>query len=302
VIAAFSLALALAAGPAPADAEKTLGFADWLYDQGDYYRAIGEYKRYLYLAGSAADSDEVNLKIARSYAKGGRVDEAVGMLSALADRDGASPRLRTAAVFEQGYARYKAKEWELAAAAFSRYASFEKPEGGPGLGRGGLLLGFAMLRAGAPTENAADAFAEAVKADATLREPGEELRLALADIDAAPHRSPAVAGVLAALVPGLGHVYNGEVTTGLAAFIWNAAFIFGVVDSFRHGQLGAGVVLLVVESLWYGGAVFGAIAGAYRYNRDARLNRVEALENRFRWIVDLTPVPGGAAVKVGLSY
>lgn len=77
-----------------------------------------------------------------------------------------------------------------------------------------------------------------------------------------------------------------------------SSFIWASVESFRQGRPGAGTVFLVGESIWYGGAIFGAVAEAHRYDRDARVVRLEQIEKRHRWLLELRAAPG----EVGLCF
>lgn len=77
-LAILSLSLVFT-GPLPAqnsdnksDPRVTLGFADWLADQGDYYRAITEYKKVLYFHPNYEKKEWVEFQIGRMYFLGER--------------------------------------------------------------------------------------------------------------------------------------------------------------------------------------------------------------------------------------
>jgi hypothetical protein len=116
-------------------------------------------------------------------------------------------------------------------------------------------------------------------------------------VEEAPQKSPLAAGLLS-IVPGAGHLYLGEPGVAAAAFLWNGAFLWATVEAFRQHRPGLGVALASVESLFYGGAILGAVSGAQRHNRDARTLAAEGVEGRFRWVLELGPVPGGGTVGV----
>ena len=50
-------------------------FADFLYEEGDYLRAAGEYQRYLFY--QPRESDQIHYKIARCYRLGGQSEKAI---------------------------------------------------------------------------------------------------------------------------------------------------------------------------------------------------------------------------------
>jgi len=65
---------------------------------------------------------------------------------------------------------------------------------------------------------------------------------------------------------------------------WNALFIFATGYSIWTQEWGVAAVLGVFELSWFSGTMFGALNGAFRYNRDV-------VEN---WIDDLTGELGAA--------
>ena len=302
--AAALLAARLAAGPTPPDAGaphdppeavEALRFADWLQAHGDHYRAIGEYERYLFLASGGAEASRAELEIARAYARGGEADAAVSALRRLAV-EAPEPAVRDTALFEQGLVRLRGGAPELALPPLSSYARLDPPAGGPGPGRARVLLGLSHLRLG-------DVPAARTEFDLAVRAPDvagrrADLDVALAGAEQAPHRSPVAAGMLSAVVPGLGHAYAGDPWAGAGALALNGVFLWATVEAFRADHPALGVVLAAAESIWYGGAIFGAVAEAQRFNRDARDLAAERAEARLGWALELAPLPGGAAAAV----
>ncbi len=281
-----------AAGPAslprPAEAAEALRYGDWLEAQGDHYRAIGEYQRVRFLDGQGSLGAEAELRMAGAYAAGGRPDAAVALLRRLAT-EAPDAVIRDAALYQQGRVRYLAGQPAAAVPPLAAYARLEAPAGGPGRVRARLLLSLARLHDGdeSGARGELDLVGEREEPRVT------ELRLAIEEVARAPRRSPLAAGLLSAAVPGLGHAYAGDAAAGAAALGVNGVFIWATVEAFRDRRPGLGTLLLVGESLWYGGAIFGAVAEAMRFNRDARNQALERVEARLRWV--LAPVPGGLA-------
>ncbi len=286
-----------AAAPAsrPAEAAEAVRYGDWLEAQGDHYRAIGEYQRASYLDPGGPLAGEAGLRIASAYAAGGKPDAAVTMLRRLAT-EAPEPATRDAALYEQGRVRYLAGQAGAAVAPLAAYARLEAPAGGPGRGRALLLLSLARLREG--DEAGARRELEAIPEREDPRVPG--LRLAIDEVARAPRRSPLAAGLLSAVLPGLGHVYAGDPVAGTGAFAVNGLFIWATVEAYRDRRPALGTLLLVGESLWYGGAIFGAVAEAMRFNRDARTAALDGVDRRLRWVLE--PVPGGATVGARLPF
>jgi tetratricopeptide (TPR) repeat protein len=267
-------------------------FADWLFDRGDYYRAIGEYERVIFLSGD--ETGWARLQIGRAYAAGGRHEQAILDLRAVEDGS-PSPSLRADALFEQGRTRYAAAEYQRAAVLLERYA--RAPEGGPGRGHAQLLRGLALLHDPRGLAAARSAFADAER-DPAFADAAATLARATDEVAASPRRSALTAGLLSAAVPGLGHAYAGDAWAGAGALALNAAFAWATWEAFDGGRPGLGLVLGAATSIWYGGAIFGAVAEVMRFNRDVRAERLEAAEARFRWVLEAAPLPGGGAAGV----
>ncbi|MET0405959.1 MAG: tetratricopeptide repeat protein [Cystobacter sp.] len=243
-----------------------LGFAQSLFAEGDYYRSIGEYKRFLYLYPESPAADEARLAIARAYSRGGQTEAAVEHLRALASL---SPEWQARAGLEIGWALRAGGEDMAAARQLRVFLRQDSPRSPDTLDRANYLLGWSLLHQG-DGEGAARAFA-------AVTSPGQStLRDAALGWKALPSKSPALAGVLS-VVPGAGHVYIGEPVMGLAAFAWNGLFGFALYESIRREQVGVAVLLGVLESLWYSGTIFGAVSGAQKYNRDVRRQALERL-------------------------
>lgn len=295
------VALLCAAAPhAPADAAReppaaatfaeAARFADWLLERGDFYRAIGEYQRALFL-DPGRDPSAIELRIARAYAGGGKPDAAVGVLRGILER-GRDRAARDEALFEIGRVRYRAGAAAEAAAALEPYVAIEEPAGGPGPERARLLLSLSLLRAG--DGNGARAVLDAFAPGSPHARDAGDLRAAIAEAERTPRKSPVLAGVLSAAVPGLGIAYAGNLGAGAAALALNGLFAWATVDAFRDRRYGLGALLLVGESIWYGGAIFGAVAEAMRHNRDARDAALRGIDERFKWVFAFEP--GGATI------
>jgi hypothetical protein len=284
LLAALALA---AAGDAPcAPAAEAVAFGDWLAGRGDHYRAIGEYERALWLGDGRCAPDAVTLRIARAYALGAQVEEAADVARPLAR--GAPGPLRDEATLVLAFARHRAGD-EAGAASLAR----SLVEGGAArhaAGRARLTLALA-LAATPGREGDVPAVVAPLAAIPELAPAAAAAGEAARALALAPRKSPALAGALSAVLPGLGQVYDGELAAGGAALAVNGLFVWATVDAFRGRHLGLGAAALAIESLWYGGTIFGAVAGAHRYNRDARAAVLDELGARVHPDRDLLPPP-----------
>lgn len=257
-----------APGPAPAAKPAPLPppapsvdrrFGDWLLSKGDAYRAIGAYERYLFLVPNAKDADLVRYRIALAYLTGAQYAAARRTALALA---AGRPAVLHAARLLAGRALYGEKRYADAADLLAEdpdpYAKW--------------LVGWSHLKTWD--------FTAARRTFGSLATPkGRAMTKALAPPLDLAYRSPVLAGILS-IVPGLGHVYLGRYGIAASALLWNGAFAWGMVETFRGHQWGLFTLLAVLESVWYFGTIYGAVIGAERFDRDAVLNELDALAAR----------------------
>jgi TM2 domain-containing membrane protein YozV len=243
-----------------------------LLAEGDHYRAIGEYKRFLFLAPERPEASAVRFRIGLAYLRGGQPRAAE---DAFAEFSEALPQpLRAEAELQRAYARYLAEDWSAAGGALDTWMVLFAPDApGPDRARAAYLMGWVALERGNPKAARAAWEAEAF--------PGQARLVASAKaIEELPYRSPLLAGLLS-IVPGAGHLYIGQPGIAAAALAWNGLFAFGLYSSIHARQAGVAAVLGLFEALWYAGTIFGAIDGAQKFNRDARLNALDALRAQY---------------------
>jgi TolA-binding protein len=269
--------------PAPAvtphapltDADQILGFADALFSDGDYFRAITEYKRFLFLYPGDPRAGRVQLQVGRSYQRGQQWEEARQTFEAIAQQHPDADIRAEAAyligetAFQQG--RYAQAIADLRAVA-ERYGQTPVGE------RARYLLGWSYLRARQWPEasqtfesiSAASPFFPSSRALAEAAREGEQL----------PRKSPALAGLMSALIPGTGHFYTGRWRDGTIALLLNAAFLTAGIEAVSAGHEAAAGLLLFFEAAWYSGAVYGAVNAAQKYNRDLEERWLQGLERQ----------------------
>lgn len=273
------------ADPAPA-VRDVLGFADSLFAEGDYYRAIGEAKRFVYLHPQDARVPEARLLIGRSYLAGEQWAAAAASLEALA-LEVSTGKVGADAAFALADARMGSADYDLAALEYRRFAEdFPSDE----------RAAFADLRTAWARIFAADvlavrepaqgqvAFASVARSLKTLppthgeAERAKALAAGADKLARLPRRSPAAAGVMSAVIPGLGQVYASRYADGLIAFVVNGLFIGGAYESFNRGNNVAGAVLVLFEMGWYSGNIYSAINSAHRFNNDRRTGLIRVLK------------------------
>ncbi len=85
-----------------------------------------------------------------------------------------------------------------------------------------------------------------------------------------PSKSPAIAGVLSAVIPGSGKMYVGEWGDGITALLVNGLLAFLAYDNFRAKHNTRAWIFTGLGAFFYAGNIYGSVASAQIFN--ARIN------------------------------
>lgn len=300
---------------------------DVFYMQGDYYRAVTRYNLYLMHAPESPFRDEVKLKVAWMYTRG---DKHIAGASLLRDIILSRPTLDGLAMWSRLYYAQNAQDAnqaELAQRAYERVLEdCQQSAAGmnvdaPPVGRSFEIvsvedcqelstyarIGLARHHIKLHDFKSATAQLNQVPKSSLAYDDAQRIRLYVDQLDI-PTKSPVAAGILS-IVPGLGHLYIEEYGSGMVALLWNGAFIYALVDSIVDGRYGQAALIGLVESVWYTGTIFGAVAGAHRFNRDARRvvergvgRDLDALDDSASWPARWPASDSPGRFKLNLSF
>jgi hypothetical protein len=257
------------------DADQILGFADALFNDGDYFRAITEYKRFLFLYPTEARAGRVHLQVGRSYQRGQQWDDARQTFERIAQQH-PDAAIRAEAAYLIGETSFQQGRNAQAIADLRPVA--ERYGQTPVGERARYLLGWSYLRARQWPE-ASQAF-EAVDTTSPLFPSSRALAEAAREGEQLPRKSPALAGLMSAVIPGTGHFYTGRWRDGAIALLLNGAFLAAGIEAVSAGNEAAAGVLLFFEAAWYSGTIYGAVNAAYKYNRDVEDRWLQGLERQ----------------------
>lgn len=93
------------------------------------------------------------------------------------------------------------------------------------------------------------------------------------------HKNPQTAGILAGILPGLGHVYCERPQNGVIAFLLNGIFTWAAIEAFNKDQKVAGSLLSLVEVGWYTGNIYSAVNCAHKYNKAQKNDLLKRLKD-----------------------
>ncbi|MDZ7624726.1 MAG: hypothetical protein U5J96_09815 [Ignavibacteriaceae bacterium] len=81
-----------------------------------------------------------------------------------------------------------------------------------------------------------------------------------------PYKSPALAGLLSAVIPGSGKMYVGEWGDGITALVVTSLFTFLAYDNFRADHKTRAWIFTGLGAFFYAGNIYGSIASAQIFN------------------------------------
>jgi len=81
-----------------------------------------------------------------------------------------------------------------------------------------------------------------------------------------PYKSSTVAGIMSAIIPGSGKVYVGEVSDGVVAFLVTGILVFLAYDNFQADHTTRAWIFTGLAALFYSGNVYGSVAAAQVHN------------------------------------
>jgi len=252
-----------------------LRVADAFMEEGEYYRAITEYKKYLILFPDSGRADAASFGIGMAYYKGEEYRAAAGSFSSMREKYPESAHALPAR-YHEAFSRWKLKEHETARAMFEDLA-----EDHPESGYAPRALAAASLVA--LDEDKPDISRAGFKrfVDRYPGNPGaENVNMALALLDRyqdRPQKSPVLAGFLSAVLPGSGYMYAEHYGDGVTAFLINGLFIAGAATGFHQENYAVGTIVAGIGLPFYFGNIYGSANAARKWNLGVRNQSVEKI-------------------------
>lgn len=239
---------------------KLYSFADWLFQDGDYYRAISEYKRFIYFSPDGSHMKNAYYRIGLSYLLAGKFDDA-------------------ASAFESTAGKFKGKAAELSllaeAEAYFRkkdynYSSMVARKLSANYPGSGLINKAAYMEAYNSINlklygDAMNAFKQ-LSEDPGLGASSKQLADYLKKNGDIREKSLVLSSVLSAIVPGAGYAYCDRWLEGFISLAVNAYFGYNTYLAFKNNQPGGEYGYGIPAAIFYLSNIYGSGASAARFN------------------------------------
>jgi TM2 domain-containing membrane protein YozV len=251
-------------GEAASAAPPLFGFAYAWYEAGEYYRAIGEFQRFLFFQPEHPLASEAQLSIGLAFFCGGRWLQAFEVFRAVARAAPHTPTRQTAALW---MAETRAQGGDDAQAIRFYQEVIRQYPGTPVADRASYLIGWSWLRQ--RQWNLARQAFDSAEPQSFYGDSARRLAAALATAPALPQRSPTVARLLSTILPGAGQMYTGHTLDGLIGLGVHAALIAGTAGAVSAGLEAAAAVSAFFTWGFYSAQMSNAAASARDFNTQA---------------------------------
>lgn len=249
-------------------------YAESLFKEGDFYRAITEYKRFIFFFPEEEGTEKCYFMIGKSYFKAKKWAEAVDALKVFTVRFPHSLMLN-GALYLRGMAEKNLKKYDDALSTFEKIIKTSSGEY-----RNKAIYQRALVLVDMEDwKRAGETFLK-IPEQSVLSLAARTFSSGLENLDNLPRKSPVTAGTLAAIMPGAGHLYTERPRDALVAFLLNGAFIWAAVELFNDENYAAGGVVTFFELGWYTGNIYSAVSSAHKYNKRAKEKFLKNLRDR----------------------
>jgi outer membrane protein assembly factor BamD (BamD/ComL family) len=241
-----------------------LKIADAFLEEGEYYRAVTEYKKLLILFPDSDQADYALFRMGMAYYQGEEYEPSVRSFSSLREKYSESSFIPRSYYFE-GLSYWKLKRFENARDAFDALAEdYPQSEFAPlalvaaslaGLDEGNIPVSTHRL------ERLIDRYPE----HPTSKNAKEAIPL-IGQYQKLPQKSKTLAAILSAILPGSGYIYAGHYGDGATAFLINALWIAGVVTGIHAEYYAVAGIVAGVGVPFYLGNIYGSANAAKKWN------------------------------------
>jgi TM2 domain-containing membrane protein YozV len=225
--------------------ENVKKFADHLFCEGDYLRAIEQYE----LINEKLDDDTIKFKVMLGYSKLGFFSESNEIFRGINDKSIFYPdayilSFKNQLISEPGL---------INAPSIHSFNSFQMKSFSK-------LTNISMLYSDEPVVPKKEFLLIFGKDEQNTVSLLYDYRFE------PPYKSPALAGILSAIIPGSGKMFVGEWGDGLTALVVTSLFAFLAYDNFQADHTTRAWIFTGLGTFFYAGNIYGSVASAQIFN------------------------------------
>jgi len=243
--------------------ENISSFADHLYEEEDYLRAASEYQRHLFLSSEKAD--QIIYKIGLCYKYAGKSRKAIEWFGKIT-REYPKSNLLFSAYYQNGYSYLLMEQPKSAIIKIKEGLDKAK---GLDKKRFQHLIGLSYLKEKRWNEAYSLFDSLSTTENENLRESSLRLKGYTEEGRTFSYKSPVLAGLLSAIVPGTGKMYCGRTKDGLYSLILIGTASWSAYNGFKKdgGDSLKGWIWGIWGGVLYAGNVYGSTIAARVYNQ-----------------------------------
>ena len=244
--------------------ESQFQFAEQYFEKGEYYRAIGEYERFIYFFPTSPKVEFARYMIGLSFLRGEKYEQAIQTFQALID-EYQTTGYAFKSYLSTGQAYVLLGCYDAALTSLNNLTTIapdQEIRDEAYYQKGWVYLEMGLWH---KARESFDKISSQSRKQYNIRELSNEIdtRTPL------KKKSPTVAGVLA-IIPGAGHLYCNRKRDALISFLLNGAMIYAAYEAFDHDLDALGGIITFFELGFYGGNIYSAVSSTHKYNRDAK--------------------------------
>jgi len=248
--------------------EVQLTLADAFMAEGEYYRAITEYKKFLFLFPDSEKADYALFRVGLAYYRGDEYENAAHTFATVRETYGRSRYAADSGYFE-GLSLWKLGRFDRAETAFDGVVATDPASEVAPL----ALLGKSIVSYDQKNIPGCRDELERFLASYPKDRRADNVRETIALLDnnrELPRKSPVLAGVMSAFVPGSGYMYAGRTGDGIMALIVNGLFIAGTVAAIHQENYAVAGIVGGIGLPFYVGNIYGSANAATKWNIGVR--------------------------------
>ena len=260
------------------NADNLLGFAQSLFQEGDYLNAVHEYQRYLFLYPNTAQADFVQLHIAAAYQNVGRLNAAIEAYQSLIQNYPQSPFIERA---QSNIAQCQLLSGDQTASITSlRQFLSDYPESGLAPRAQFIIATIYMDEKDWTAAVQEWKQVQTTYAQTPFAEMSDQLIRMAQQAESLPRRSPITAGLLSTFLPGVGQIYSGRYSAGVYSLLGVGTTAAGTAYYIDQDRYEVAIPLGIIGLFFYINNVYDSLQSAKTFNQQRENQLRDGLRKR----------------------